>query len=307
MPLRAHIAVLVLAVFCGPALAADIVGYSEAFDTLFSVDLTTRTAQEIGRATPPGSPRYSIIDGLTFSPDRKLYGISDAASVKTLLQINSGNGLAKPIGLLNLGTNQQLDLSLAFTADGKLWLSSGPGDLWQVNPANATVRLVGNLGVKITGLTSRGNTLYGAGGQGNNSLYLIDQASAQASLIGVYGSGIGYVTAASPAFDGSGQLWVILDYVPPPSGSTQAQWSDLARGGAGGTLANLGQITAPADSQSFSDLQFIGLRGFAISAPGAGAASTDATPALARLELTTLALILVVLAGTRLRRRHPMS
>src|SRR3954470_4770761 len=102
MPLRALFAALVLAVANHAASAADIVGYSEAFDTLYRVDLTTRTAQEIGRATPLGATRYSTIDGLTFSPDGKLYAVADG-QIKTLLQINAGTGLAAPVGVLNLG------------------------------------------------------------------------------------------------------------------------------------------------------------------------------------------------------------
>jgi hypothetical protein len=301
MPLRALIAALVFAVICGRAAAADVIGYSEAFDTLYRVDLTTQTALEIGRATPIGSQRYSLIDGLTFSPDGRLYAVSDAASVKTLLQINATTGLATPIGVLNLNTDKQLDLGLAFTSDGKLWLSSGPGMFWQVNPADASVTLIGNLGVKVTGLTSRGNVLYGAGSQGTNNLYLIDQNNAQATLIGAYGSEIGLVSAASPAFDAAGQLWVVLDYIPFPG----SQWSDLARVETAGSLNNLGAITAPTNSQSATDLAFIGLRGLAIISPSGVTVATDSMPALSGFGMASLIAVLALFAGTRLRRRRP--
>lgn len=300
MLLRASIAALVLAV-AGTA-RADVLGYSEAFDTLYRVNLTTHTAQEIGPATPAGVTRYPILDGLTFSPDGKLYAVADGGT-KILLQISTGTGLATPIGALNLGTTQRLDLGLAFTADGKLWMSSGPGSFWQVDPNNASVRLVGNVGLKLTGLTSRGNALYGAGGQGNNNLYQIDQTTAKATLIGPYGPSVNYVSAASPAFDATGQLWVVLDYVPPQSGSTTPDWSDLARSDASGTLTNVGAIT-PANSQSTNDLQQIGLRGLAIVAPAA--ATVDSTPALSINAMLSLAALLALIAGTRLRRRHPM-
>jgi hypothetical protein len=307
MPLRAFLAALVLAV-AHVAAAADVVGYSEAFDTLFRVDLTTRTAQEIGRATPLGAPRYSIIDGLTFNPNGLLYGVSDAGAVKTLLRISNINGLAVRVGTLELGTDHQLDLGLAFTADGHLWLSSSPGDFWQVDPATAAVTHVGNLGVKITGLTSVGNVLYGAGGQGNNNLYRIDPDTASASLVGAYGSGVSYVSAASPAFDDSGQLWVLLDYVPPLNPPTP-EWSDLARGAASGTLDNLGPVTATANTPSFDDLQFIGLRGLAITppVPGGGNANVSSTPALSWPALLALPLLLMLFAGTRLRRCRPKA
>jgi hypothetical protein len=300
MPLRAYIAALAFAAICGRAGAADIIGYSEAFDTLYRVNLTTQSAQEIGQATL-SSPRYSLLDGLTFSPNGKLYAVSDAGSVKTLLQISTTTGLATPIGVLNLNTNNQLDLGLAFTSDGKLWLSSGPGMFWEVNPANATVNLIGNLGVKITGLTSRGNTLYGAGGQGTNNLYLVDQNRAQATLIGAYGADIGYVSVASPAFDSTGQLWVVLNYIPLP----YKQWSDLARAETTGSLTNLGSITAPANTQSADNLAFIGLRGLAISPPNGVAVTTDSTPALSRLGIASLIMLFALVAGTRLCRRRP--
>ena len=306
MPLRAFLAALVLAV-AHVAAAADVVGYSEAFDTLFRVDLTTRTAQEIGRATPIGVTRYSIIDGLTFSPGGQLFGVSDAHAVKTLLRISSNSGLATRIGTLDLGTAQELDLGLAFTADGRLWMSSSPGDFWQVDPATAAVTRIGNLGVRITGLASVGNVLYGAGGQGDNNLYRIDPDTATPTLIGAYGSDVNYVSAASPAFDASGQLWVLLDYVPGTSPTPE--WSDLARGATSGALSNLGPVTAPANAPYFDDLHFIGLRGFAIVPPAAsgGGGNVSSTPALSWPVLLALPLLLMVLAGTRLRRRRPSA
>jgi len=305
MPLRALIAAPLLAVVCGQALAADVIGFGEAFDTLYSVNLSTHTAAEIGRATAlESATRWANIEGLTFSPAGKLYGVSDAGASKTLLQIDRSSGLATPIGTLNLGTSQQLDLGLAFTADGRLWLSSGPGNFWQVSLADASVTLVGNLGVKITGLTSRGNTLYGAGSQGNNTLYQIDPATAHATAIGAYGASVGYITTASPGFDASGKLWLVLDYVPPPSGQSP-QWSDLASANANGSLTNEGAITAPA-GRSADDLAFIGLKGLAIVPPqGGGQQQLDSTPASSWFGLSLLILLLGAGAGTRLRRHRP--
>src|ERR1700754_4983326 len=115
MPLRALFAALVFAVACGRAVAADVVGYSEAFDTLYRVDLTARTAQEVGRATVIGAPRLANIEGLTASPLGTLYAVSDTDTVKTLLQINTTTGIATSVGALTLtgGTvTGQLDLSM---------------------------------------------------------------------------------------------------------------------------------------------------------------------------------------------------
>jgi hypothetical protein len=302
MPLRAHIAALVLAATCGPALAADLIGYSEAFDTLYRIDLTTRSALEIGHATPSGFPRLANIVGLTFSPDgQHLFAVSDAGSVKSLLQINQGTGLATVVGSLNLGTSQQLDLGAAFTCDGNLWMSSGSGRFWQVNPSNATVTEIGDLGVKVTGLAAQGNVLYGMGSQGNNNLYRIDQSNAQATLVGAYGSGASYISTASPAFDGN-QLWAVLDYIPLPG----AQWSDLAQmDTVSGSLTNLGSITA--QGSSVNDLAFIGLKGLAIP-PTACLASppvSDPAPALSWFGMAAMIALLTLIAGTRLGRRRP--
>jgi len=306
MPLRAFIAALVLAVVHGQVAAADVIGYSEAFDTLYRVDLTTRSAEEIGRATPPGITRYPTIDGLTYSPTGRLYGVADAHGPKILLQINAANGLANVIGTIDTGSNQSQDLALAFTADGRLWMSTVSGDFWQIDPVSAAATKIGNLGVKITGMTSQGNLLYGAGSQGNNNLYLIDPAKATASLVGAYGSSISYVTAASPAFDANGQLWVMLDYVPPPDNNVP-EWSDLATGTLDGSLQNRGQVTAPPNSTSFTDLRYIGLRGFAITAPtGTPPVATAPTPAISWRGLIALALLLGLAAGTRLRSRRPI-
>ncbi len=311
MPLRAHIAALVLALSCGPALGADIVGYGEAFDILFRVDLNTRSAVEVGPATPPGLQRLANIEGLTFSPNGTLYAVSDANTVKTLLTIDSRTGLATVVGPLNLtgqNVNTQLDLSLAFTCDGRLWMASGNGSFWQVNQASGSATPVGNLGVKVTGMAANGSQLYAAGSQGNNTLYVIDPDSARATPVGPYGSGANYVTTASPGFDASGQLWAILDYVPPQPGvSTVAPWSDLAQLDAdSGTLTNLGNITAPAGSQSAIDLQYIGLKGLAIAPVFCTATKqVDPTPASGPLGLALLTGLMMLLAGTRLRRRRP--
>jgi hypothetical protein len=303
MPLRAHIAALVLAVASGPALAADLVGYGEAFDTLYRVDLTAQSAQEIGRATPPGFPRLANIVGLTLSPDgQRLFAVSDAGSVKSLLQINQGTGLATVVGSLNLGATQQLDLGLAFTCDGNLWMSSGTGRFWQVNSNDATVTEIGNLGVKITGLAAQGNALYGMGSQNNNNLYHINQGNAETILVGAYGSGASYISTASPAFDDTGQLWAVLDYIPLPG----AQWSDLAQlDPASGTLTNLGAITA--QGSSTNDLAFIGLKGLAITSNAclASRPGDPPAPALSWLGMAAMMALLTLVAGTRLGRRRP--
>jgi hypothetical protein len=275
MPLRGFIAAFVLGVLATRAYAADPIGYAEAFDTLYSVDLVTHAATEIGRATPLESPtRYANITGLTFNPGGVLYAISDAGQTKTLLTIDRNTGLATPVGTLNLGTSQQLDLSLAFTCDGVLWMAAGKGKL------------------------------YAAGGQGNNNLYVIDPAAVTATPAGSYGSSV-YITTTSLAFDKSGRIWAVLDYVPPQSDSQPVkQWSDLAQLAANGALSNLGSIT-PATSASTADLEYIGLKGLAIpSGICAVTAALGTTPLLSWPAMAMLIAAFALLGGTTLRRRH---
>jgi len=308
MPLRAILFALVLGVFASQARASDLVGYGEAFNVLYAVDLTTNTAVQIGG---PGQITYANIEGLTFSPGGTLYAVSDAGPTKTLLTIDQGSGIATAVGTLNLGTNNQLDLALAFTCDGKLWMSASTGQFWSVDPATASATALGNLGVKITGMAARGSLLYAAGSQGNNNLYSIDPVKATATLVGSYQS-TNYITTISPAFDASGQLWAILDYVPPQQGNALiADWSDLAKlSVASGALTNLGNITPPApvdtNSPTYANLYQIGLKGLAIpSGACAAAATTASTPALSTRGIAALIALLLLFGGTRLRRRHP--
>ncbi len=309
MPLRVLFAALVLAVACGRAIAADVIGYSEAFDTLYRVDFTTLTAQEIGRATVLGTPRLANIEGLTASPSGNLYGISDTDSVKTLLQINPTTGLATNLGAVTLtggNVTGQLDLSMAFTCDGRLWMSSGTGLFWQVDLSTASVTFVGNIGAKITGLAARGNVLYGIGSQGNNNLYTIDLTTGAATLVGAFGSSAPYITTISAAFDAAGNLHAVLDFNPPPSGTTITQWNDLAQiTPTSGALTDMGNITA--SGNSVDDLEFIGMKGLAILPSACAAqASTVSLPMLSWQSLLLLIAFLILAAGAQFSRRYPI-
>jgi hypothetical protein len=318
MPLRAVLASLVLAVSSAAANAATV-AYGEAFDTLYAFDLATRTALPIGAAGSLGGTALSNVEGLTFNPDgTRLYAVSDTL-VKVLMTIDRSTGKATVIGPLGgnaglgdvgQGAFNVLDLGMSFTCDGRLWLSSGAtGSLWQIDPATAAATKVGNLGVTVTGLTARGNNLYGAGSQGSPNLYLIDPQGAKATPIGSYGSNIDPITTASPGFDPTGQLWAVLDNVPPlPPQNTQPQWSSLARIGSKGELVTVGDITTPSGLKypaGATQLPYVGLKGMAIASPCAIAAPpTGAAPALSGAGAAILALLIALFAGTSLRPRR---
>ena len=307
MPLRAFIAALVFVVALAPARAANTLAYSESFDTLFQFDLTAHTATKICKATPQGVTRFANIEGLTLTPGGALYGVSDGNGTKTLLRIDPATGLGTAVGSLNLtggNTTGQLDLGMAATCDGRLWLSSGTGLFWQIDPNTADATFIGNLGAKITGLAARGNQVYGAGSQNNNNFYAININTGAASLIGAYGTST-YITTTSPGFDANGQLWAVLNYVPPPQGQTSfPEWSDLAQINLGtAALTNTGPITGDADFQT----NFYGsLKGLAIaSSCTAAVAATSELPTLSWSSLGLLILLVGGFAAVQFSRRYP--
>lgn len=318
MPLRVVIASLLLAVSAVSARAGTV-AYGEAFNTLYAFDLTTRAAIPVGPAGSWAGADLANVEGLTFSPNGQLYAVSDTL-IKVLMTIDRSTGAATVIGPLGgnaglgdtgRGSFNVLDLGLSFTCDGKLWLSSGAtGSFWQVDPATAGVTRIGNLGVTITGLAAHGDQLVGAGSQGDPSLYLIDTKTAKTTALGSYGADIDPITTASPGFDASGQLWSIVDNVPPlPPLNTQPQWSSLAQLTPKGALTILGDIATPTGLKypaNATQLPYVGLKGLAIVSPCdiAAAVSTEPAPAMSRLGSALLALLFVLIAGTSLRLRR---
>lgn len=312
MPLRAVIASLVLAVSSVVANAATI-AYGEAFDTLYAFDVTTRNAAPIGPAGNWGGTALSNVEGLTYSPDgQHLYAVTDTL-LKVLMTVDRSTGAGTVVGKLGgsagLGDTGQgnfnvLDLGMSFTCDGKLWLSAGAtGSLWELDPATADATKIGNLGVTITGLTARGNQLLGAGSRGDPNLYLIDTKTAHATAIGTYGSGVDPITTASPGFGSDGQLWSVLDNVPPlPPLNTQPQWSSLAKLAANGNLSVVGDITTSSGQKyptNATQLPYVGLKGLAITSPCSIAVVSSApAPTLSAAGSAILALLIALIAGT---------
>jgi len=319
MPLRAFIATLALDV-SGIHANAGPVAYGEAFDTLYSVDLSTRAATPIGAAGSWSGASIANVEGLTFSPNEKLYAVSDTL-LKALMTIDSATGLASVIGPLGGGTGlgdsgqgtfDVLDLGMTFTCDGRLWLSSGfTGSFWQVDPGTGATIKIGNLGATITGLTARGNQVFGAGSQDDPNLYSIDLATGHATSVGPYGQGVNPITTASPGFDTTGKLWLVVDNVPPLPPTQTPQWSTLTTISPNGTLASVGDITTPAGMKypsTATQLPYVGIKGLAITSPcnvaKAAAAAVDPAPASSPKSLSALILLVLLAAGTSYGRRR---
>ena len=254
---------------------AATVAYGEAFDTLYRIDLDARTATTIGAAGSYGGASLGNVTGLTSSADGSLFAV--VGSYKLLLQLNATNGGANVIGNLGLadsGVGQfgALDLGMAASCDGRLWLSSAiVKKLWTVDPQSGEATLVGSTVPAISGLAFREGTLYGAAGKDDNTLYTVDTASGNTTAIGHFGTDIHrWVNSVSMAFDAHGVLWAVLNYVPPQHDTdAQAEWADLATiDPATGIVTVLGPITGP------ESLRYAGMKGFTLGTLQCSAAAS---------------------------------
>ncbi|HEV7489594.1 MAG TPA: hypothetical protein VGO25_02230 [Rhodanobacteraceae bacterium] len=279
--------------------------YAEAFDTLYTVDLPSHTATEIGSAGSYAGQTIVNLSGLSYSFDGTLYAV--AGGLNALARIDASNGSATVVGSFGLSgqgdpaRNDALDLSMTFGCDGTLWLASAyAGKLWTVDPSSGAATLVGATGHPITGIVARGYQLYGAGGRGDNTFYRIDTATGAATELGSFDYG-GWINSVAMSFDDKGTLFAVLNYVPPAPGSTTVpDWSDLAKlDPSSGALTIIGPITGP------DSLSQVGMKGFAIGPPRciAGNLIPHTAPVGTPPWLAGLVLLLAAAAGWRLRRR----
>ena len=216
------------------AAGADPVGYATGDNQLYRLDLGT------GQATRVGAIGVVDVEGLALSRDGVLFGVADAgtglpgsALTDLLVRIdtNTGTGtVVGPLGLMGQGTGTffDLDYGLAFTCDGRLWLSSDTTSrLWEVDRFSGATSYIGELGARISGLAGRGHDLFGVSVAGDENLYRIDTETAQTTVVGslampnpLYDAGLD--------FDAAGRLWATLDYLSPPQGIPPLR-NDIAR------------------------------------------------------------------------------
>ncbi len=288
-----------------PVAGAGEVAYGEAYDTLYSVDIASHTATEIGAAGVYGGQPIANISGLSFSPDNDLFAV--AGGMNALVRVDPATGHAAPIGSFGLNgqgdpqRNDALDLSMTFDCDGTLWLVSAyTNELWTVNPSNGATTLVGPTAHTITGIVVHGNVMFGAGGRGDNGFYRIDMQTGAATKVGGFGDDR-WINSVSMSFDAAGTLWAAINYIPPAPGSTTLpQWSDLASiDTATGKMNFIGPITGP------ESLSQIGMKGFAIGPPRCtlGSVAAAAAPVGTPPWLFALAGLIAIAAGATLRRR----
>lgn len=302
-----HLAVVaILSVATGAN--AQTVGYAAGYDTLYRVTLESGAATAVGRfgtvASGAGTVPISDVEGLAFSPRGQLYAVSDARDL--LVTVDTATGQATVIGSLGLrgqGGNQfdNLDFGLAFTCDGRLWLSSDVSrELWRVDPATGATTLVGKIDQPVSGLASWNGELYGIGVLDRHNVYRIDTATAQATLVASLGTSF-TVYDAGADFDAQGRLWITLDSLAPPEGLPSVYREELTRV----DIAN-GMLDARVITGIGSGINIVQMEALAIAPPscgnGGGIAATAAVPAQSPWALALMALALAGLGLFGLRR-----
>jgi hypothetical protein len=260
-----------------PAFAsAAPFGYGAGFSELYRVNLATAQATRIGPAAGIG---FNDVEGLAMSPDGLLFGVADqtmalgggnfSATTDFLIRINPATGAGTLVGQMpglqgqGPGTGQ-LDYGLAFTCDGRLWMSSDTtGNLWEVDRTTAAVRLVGNMGASISGLAARGNVLFGVSVDPQPRLFRIDPATAAATAVGPLDVG-GVVANAGLDFDAGGVLYATLD-----PGATVPGFSRVVR---------INPITGSGTVVAQIPIEFVTMKALAIAPTGGCGASAAAEP-----------------------------
>lgn len=219
--------------------SAQTHGFASGFDTQTGLESLYRIELSTGAAARVGPIGFRDVDGLAFDRDGRLYGAADGSSElggisDLLIRIDPATGagsLVAPLaGLAGLGPGLggQLDYGLATGCDGRFWLSSDTlGHLWELDRNNGSVRRVIESGPLLSGLTVRGDFLYGVSIAPDEALYRIDTRTLAIQRLGslnldnpIYDAGLG--------FDASGRLWATLDYLTPPEGATVVFRNDLA-------------------------------------------------------------------------------
>ncbi len=199
-------------VVAGPATAlADPTGYSSrpADNNFYVVDLADGSHSSPGSVGDVRSWAMRASDGL-------VYGINGGSD--TLIRVTPSPFLVASVGALGVNVEENAGDGLAFTPDGRLWMSVLVGDpgvwqLYEVDPDNGAATLVGNLedstdaNTEISGLASGcDGTLYGGGA---TSLYEVSTTDAAVTLVGGFGGAIGANTSKGLDFDATGVLWGI--------------------------------------------------------------------------------------------------
>lgn len=299
MALRAFIAasLLVAAGFC--RAQAFSVGDPSAVDgsaTIYRINLASRSVSVAGTAGNGGNGQPIVAVGaLTFSPaDGNLYALAlTGAATPTLVTLSQSTGKAATVSqVAGVASTSAKGLSLSFDCNGRLWMASADSNnFWEIIPGTGQTKLVGNLGVKITGLAFRNGVLWGVGGSGNANLYTIATDSGKATSVGAYGVAVS--TPVDVGFDAAGTLWALLrnyDGFNPPTQLNRLAQINLATG----AMSIAGTVANPSTGSPLPET----FQGLATAPPVCAAdpppSSTVGAPILSRAGVAALILSLLL-------------
>jgi hypothetical protein len=211
------------------ALSAEPIGYvSDAWEAWFLQRIDLETGQWL-EGDLPGSG----MTGLAFSPSGDLFGVMVPAVVPEpqghawLAQIRLMTGEIELLGPIVIDSPGGFEFGLTFDAQGRLWLSTEDGRVFEVDPSSAATEQRLNLARPTHGLAACGTTLFGltTAGAASQPVQLIE-INPDAGTSRVIGSGESSVWMGEGGgldFSADGRLWAVLHNVSP----TPAPFSDF--------------------------------------------------------------------------------
>jgi outer membrane protein assembly factor BamB len=216
-------------------LVASPFAYGSSVLRLYRIGLGSQTAAALSSYGSAGGQEIADVEGLAFAPDGTLHGISDPS--KSLVRLNTTTGRATFVSRLDASLRDapSLDLGLAFTCDGRAWVTSDQQRrLWELNPVDGSARLIADTAVRLSGLAARGNELFGISVAGQDSpslsqsIYRIDTTTGELTRVGAFNTALPVVDAGLD-FDEQGRLWATFDYNPQPGANPSVvDYGDLA-------------------------------------------------------------------------------
>ncbi len=287
------------------------VAYGASVLRLYRIGLGSQTATALNTYGAAGGQEIADIEGLAFAPDGILHGVSDPS--KALVRLNTSTGRATLVSRLDVSLRDapSLDLGLAFTCDGRAWLSSDQQRrLWELNPVDGSVRLLAETAVRLSGLAARGNELFGISVAGpdapslTQSIYRINTSTGELTRIGEFSTNLPVVDAGLD-FDEQGRLWATFDYNPQPGANPSVvDYGDLVEidPRTGSLLSRTPMVWMPRGAEG-------GIEGLAITSAcnvptgGPPPRPIEPVPGLTLSGLALLGGLLALCGGLFLRRR----
>lgn len=174
-------------------------------DQLLRIDLETGATEFIG----PLPEIFEDVEGLAISAAGDLFAADGSSNSLLIINAETGAAGVPSGGLGNLGFQTPQDFGLSFTCSGELLLvSETSSSLFSVDVESGAATLIGSTGVRLTGLTARGDEIYGVGDETNPGIYRVDPTSGASELLFALSIPSG---DAGFDLDADGIFWLIVD------------------------------------------------------------------------------------------------